>query len=289
MDEPPAFRGEPAHGASESSSWGQILKKHMYDWLALILLAVGLVFLDTFGRPFHRYVLPEELRQLRYPLLANSVPAWAIPAYTLLLPLVVFGAFFAVKKDKRDFHNAFMGLMACLILTSVATDSVKLAAGRLRPDFSSRCFPNGQESFSVPGEPACTGLASDVIEGRKSFPSGHSSLSFAGLGYLALYLGGKSGTFRGRFQLPTYVPFFLPLIGATVVAVSRVRDYWHHWQDVTVGSLLGFGLACFCYLQLYPPLTSAAAARPFVGQSLSRSDHHMIRPSGDIEIGDSAG
>lgn len=145
MDEPPALPGASAHGLSETQSWRQILKKHMYDWLALILLAVGLVFLDTFGRPFHRYILPEELRQLRYPLLPNSVPALAIPGYTILLPLAVFGAFFAVKRDKRDFHNAFMGLMACLILTSVATDSVKLAAGRLRPDFSSRCFPDGQE------------------------------------------------------------------------------------------------------------------------------------------------
>jgi hypothetical protein len=147
MDLPAAdsASGHSLHDSREALKWRHILKKYMYDWLALILLAIGLIILDTFGRPFHRYVLPEELALLRFPLLANSVPAGTIPIYTLLLPLVVFGIFFAVKRDKLDFHNAFLGLMACLIMTSVATDSVKLAAGRLRPDFSSRCFPDGQE------------------------------------------------------------------------------------------------------------------------------------------------
>jgi membrane-associated phospholipid phosphatase len=32
---------------------------------------------------------------------------------------------------------------------------------------------------------------------------------------------------------------FTPLLAALLVGISRVNDYWHHWQDVFAGALLG--------------------------------------------------
>ena len=70
--------------------------------------------------------------------------------------------------------------------------------------------------------------------------------SFAGLGFLAWYLSGKIRVFDRRGHVAKLCIIFLPLLMAALVAVSRVDDYWHHWQDVFAGGIIGlFVDACF--------------------------------------------
>ena len=40
----------------------------------------------------------------------------------------------------------------------------------------------------------------------------------------------------------------LPLLLATMVAISRVDDYWHHWQDVFAVGILGRLIDSFSWL-----------------------------------------
>jgi diacylglycerol diphosphate phosphatase/phosphatidate phosphatase len=63
--------------------------------------------------------------------------------------------------------------------------------------------------------------------------------SFAGLGFLSLYLSGKIKVFDRRGHVAKLCIVFLPLLAASLVGISRVDDYWHHWQDVFAGGLLG--------------------------------------------------
>jgi len=44
----------------------------------------------------------------------------------------------------------------------------------------------------------CDGDEEDVIQGRKSFPSGHSSYSFATFGFVFLYFSAKMKTFAAN-------------------------------------------------------------------------------------------
>ena len=63
--------------------------------------------------------------------------------------------------------------------------------------------------------------------------------SFAGLGYLTFYLAGKLHIFDKKGHTYKSLLTTLPLIGAALIAISRTQDYRHHWQDITVGGLIG--------------------------------------------------
>ncbi|XP_054775799.1 lipid phosphate phosphatase 2-like isoform X2 [Prosopis cineraria] len=235
-----------SHGA-------KVARRHLHDWLILILLAVIDVILNVID-PFHRFVGEWMLTDLRFPLKDNTIPFWAVPLIAILVPLIVILVYYIIRKDVYDFHQAILGLLDSVLITAVVTDAIKDGIGRPRPDFFWRCFPNGKEVIDTyTRDVQCTGRASVVKEGYKSFPSGHTSWSFAGLGFLAWYLSGKVRAFDRRGHIAKLCIVFLPILMAAMVGVSRVDDYWHHWQDVFAGGLLGITVASFCYLQFFPP------------------------------------
>ncbi|KAH9626838.1 hypothetical protein KSS87_002483 [Heliosperma pusillum] len=231
----------------------QLARIHMHDWLILLLLVIIDIVLNVI-EPFHRFVGEGMMEDLMYPLKGNTVPFWAVPIIAILLPFLIFLIYYFIRKDIYDFHHAILGLLFSVLITSVITDAIKDGVGRPRPDFFWRCFPNGKAGYEkVTGDVICTGLKSVIKEGHKSFPSGHSSWSFAGLGFLAWYLGGKIRVFDRRGHVAKLCIVLSPILLAAMVAVSRVDDYWHHWQDVFAGGLLGMVISSFCYLQFFPP------------------------------------
>ncbi|XP_074295601.1 lipid phosphate phosphatase 2-like isoform X1 [Silene latifolia] len=241
-------------GAHTMRSHGvQVARVHMHDWLILLLLVVIDIVLNVI-EPFHRFVGRGMMEDLMYPFKGNTVPFWAVPIIAVLLPLLVFLIYYFIRKDVYDFHQATLGLLFSVLITSVITDAIKDGVGRPRPDFFWRCFPDGKGVYNnITGVVLCTGNKSDIKEGHKSFPSGHTSWSFAGLGFLAWYLGGKIRVFDRRGHVAKLCLVITPILLAAMVAVSRVDDYWHHWQDVFAGGLLGMVISSFCYLQFFPP------------------------------------
>ncbi|CAN1796350.1 Putative lipid phosphate phosphatase 3, chloroplastic [Linum perenne] len=209
-----------SHGAG-------IAKIHMYDWLILLLLGAIEVTLYII-HPFYRFI------------------------YAVLLPILVFIVFYFRRRCVYDLHHAILGLLFSVLVTAVLTDAIKDAVGRPRPDFFWRCFPDGKDVYDQWGDVICHGSVDDIKEGHKSFPSGHASWSFAGLGFLSLYLSGKIKVFDRQGHVAKLCIVILPLLVACLVAISRVNDYWHHWQDVFAGSLLGLVISGFCYRQFFP-------------------------------------
>jgi hypothetical protein len=65
------------------------------------------------------------------------------------------------------------------------------------------------------------------------------AVAFAGLGFLSLYLAGKLRLRRADSPLWKLALVLAPLVGAYLIAISRVCNYVHHWQDVLVGGAFG--------------------------------------------------
>ncbi|PSS13442.1 Lipid phosphate phosphatase [Actinidia chinensis var. chinensis] len=274
-------------GAHTVKSHGTtVARNHMHDWLILLLLGVIEIILYII-HPFYRYVGEHMMTDLKYPLKDNTVPVWAVPMYAVLLPIVIFVLFYFRRRDVYDLHHSILGLLFAVLITGVLTDAIKNAVGRPRPDFFWRCFPDGIDNYDKWGNVICHGKDSVIKEGHKSFPSGHASWSFAGLGFLSLYLSGKIKAFDRRGHVAKLCIVLLPLLVASLVAISRVDDYWHHWQDVFAGGLLGLVVSTFCYLQFFPPPYQNEGWGPYAyfrALEESHANSHLGHPVGESNV-----
>ena len=259
-------------------------------WWRLVLNVAGVAGLGAVAAVVElapgarRRLQPEELWTVAYPHAARETvpPVW-LPVLGLFLPLAVYAADYALRTRRAaDLGAACLGQFLAFLTTGIATDLVKLAVGRPRPDFLARCFPHGVPA-EVPledGFPACEEPgAPGVKDGYKSFPSGHASLAFASLGFLSLYLVHSFRLRRGAGRPWRRLAATLPWLGALMVGVSRVHDYRHNPSDVLAGAALGTFTAVTVARQTFAP--PPPRARPPAAKGAGEAGEPML----DLEAG----
>lgn len=217
---------------------------------------------------------------------------WSI-IYAGVIPFVIILAWSVIlRPGVQKTQVTVLGLLVALMLTSFLTDIIKNAVGRPRPDLLSRCMPaRGTPDNALVAWTFCTQPNPHILqEGWRSFPSGHSSFAFGGLGYLSLsvlafyaaeqksanyhhsFFSGQMHVFRPRTDLARCLLAFLPLLGALMIAISRLDDYRHDMYDVTCGALLGLMVAWFSYRRYYPPLRSVRCDIPYEKAEVASSN-----------------
>lgn len=150
-----------------------------------------------------------------------------------------------------------------LLATNLITNTGKLTIGRLRPNFLSVCKPNIGNPYSnlcsslsktylIPGRDfTCneTNLK-EVLDAKKSFPSGHSSLSFYSMVFLALFINHIWNFYITGKLFPKVIQVGLVSF-AFFVALSRSTDNKHHPTDILTGSLIGIICAIITFVYLH--------------------------------------
>ncbi|KAH0557973.1 phospholipid phosphatase 5 isoform X1 [Cotesia glomerata] len=254
--------------------------KFWFDIFLRAFLALLIVTLER-TEPFNRKIHDDEVWLYKNPKTVSYVPVTVLWSAVFIVPMVVISVSFLIHRDKIDFAQALLAVTLALGLNGVLTNIIKIIVGRPRPDYFWRCFPDGIAN----AEFNCTGDSHEIRDGKKSFPSGHSSFAFTSFGFVAYYLAGKLKTFSlsGKGHSWNICSFLIPLGFALCIALSRTCDYHHHWQDVVVGSTIGIFISYMCYRHYYPPLDSQLCHKPYA-ELIKEGDIKSIKAAREDEI-----
>ncbi|KAH8335125.1 hypothetical protein KR074_012456 [Drosophila pseudoananassae] len=263
----PATGATPSAASADRQGDRRQTQRLLLELLVIVVLVIPICVYEFAVDPVRRGFFCDD-ETIAYPFRDNTITPVMLGLIVGLLPLLVFvlveyvshlragqiGETQVLLQWRVSTWYVELGRQATyfifgLLLTFDATEVGKYTIGRLRPHFLAVCQPQLTDG-SLCSDPVnlhryvenyeCAGegfSVEDVRQSRLSFPSGHSSLIFYAMLYVALYLQLKI-TWRGSKLGRHFVQFLLIML-AWYTALSRVMDNWHHWSDVLCGSLLG--------------------------------------------------
>ncbi|KAI1280693.1 Phospholipid phosphatase 3 [Halotydeus destructor] len=188
---------------------------------------------------------------IRYPLKPDTVSGLMLVFLTLIVWPTIGFAF--LTKDWKFWKTPFWKSLLTLgfpyyvgyNFTAAIGAVAKMGAGRLRPNFMDSCRPEPYfnrtlcpAGLYISSYTCSTDLDANAIQNtHKSFFSGHSSQMAYATVYLVLI-------WQRRLREDQHTVVRLTLQVAAIcfclwVALTRLMDNKHHWQDVTVGLCLG--------------------------------------------------
>ncbi|ODV84475.1 hypothetical protein CANARDRAFT_235593 [[Candida] arabinofermentans NRRL YB-2248] len=188
-----------------------------------------------------------------------------------IMPIIIIFIFNLLLTPKKQkiyvFYISIIGVFVSLGTCIFITDIMKNWIGRCRPDFLARCIP---KETALPNtlyyaKDICTQTnMKRLLDGYRTTPSGHSSLSWAAFGYTSFWLMGQLMVSRIHGGAWRSVVSILPSLYASYVALSRTQDYRHHFVDVCLGSILGTLIAWWSYRRLFPSIDSENCYVPYM-------------------------
>lgn len=224
-----------------------------------LILTVLLIWTSVAGSDIH--IQPVEFLE-RDPALSaglydSTVSFLDLVLITLVGPPILLSMCEIVKNWKISFVNyrsrvAYLALayIQCISLTGTITNIIKLVVRRPRPNFFMLCdymhirdnvtfYLENTVSGAFGNYSNCFAELSNKNEAALSFPSGHSSFSFCAMLFLALYLRNLMKLPAGQYFTVSSAIASSPLVLASWVAITRVRNRWHNYDDISVGAIIG--------------------------------------------------
>jgi membrane-associated phospholipid phosphatase len=210
-----------------------LVLSYVFDWIVILAAAVvgGLLSKITPNkRPFnlanpeisYPFVNKEKISTVLLVVCGLVIPGVVILFVSLLLvpgPTVPKSVPKSLiwRRKLWEWHMGWIGLGLSLTSAFLITNGMKNLFGKPRPDLISRCVPDMENiaqylyrGFGSDQNPVmqlvsagiCTQKDKSILDdGFRSYPSGHSSFSSAGLIYLSLFLASK---------LAIHIPYLSP-------------------------------------------------------------------------------
>ncbi|KAL4999618.1 PAP2 superfamily-domain-containing protein [Aspergillus recurvatus] len=282
----PQLKAFPALPRGHASFSISVFLSYILDWILIVGIAlIGYGFHEV--EPNH---MPFSLTDITYSYPHTedeTISTSVLVVVSLIAPAVIIAAIW-------EWNAGWLGLGLACAGAFMATEGLKDLYGKPRPDMLARCDPDLENisAYAVGGlgqrlQGAPTLVSWDICrnkadllkrDGFVSFPSGHSSLSFAGLTYFSLWLCSKFSIKspylahtpltqdlrpQNRFVIrkqgaapPIYLVIlaFVPWAVAFFISASRWFDYRHHGFDIIFGSVLGMVFAWVGFRLYSPPL-----------------------------------
>ncbi|KAI1149430.1 PAP2 superfamily-domain-containing protein [Nemania diffusa] len=200
-----------------------LVASYAFDWALLVVLAVLGYVVNNLSPNHHAFSVVDP--SISYPFHTDTVSigtaalaAGVAPVVIIFIVTLVFVPGPTVpngtpkplvwKRRLWELHASWLGLAASLAAAWFTTNGLKQLFGKPRPNMLSRCHPDAENiaAYVVGGvltavsdgrlvtSAICTNTDKAVVdEGFRSFPSGHTTVSAAGLIYLTLLLASKLG------------------------------------------------------------------------------------------------
>lgn len=263
-------------GRRFKSFWLHRIRRHWYEFL------IALIFLGASGGihwawlPYN-FLFMERDPHLSYPYYEDTTTllpiAWII-FLAIFVPIAIFLTFQLVirylirpAKINPKAIDPFLGFL-CMFegysFTSFFSEFLKSYSGRRRPNFFAMCNYAGYRDalatknytyYLANTDPNVFGdmnkcLDQDpwiIQQSISSYPSGHAAFAFCGFINLALLVGYVWHCHNRKHSFLKLAVLALAFLIALLLSWSRTRDYWHSWDDIMAGAIIGtvIGFAVF--------------------------------------------
>ncbi|KAK3330318.1 PAP2-domain-containing protein [Apodospora peruviana] len=211
-----------------------VVTSYVFDWAILAVAAVvGYILGDV--TPNKRPFLLED-PNISFPFTEHeTVPLWLLVCCSVLAPIVIVAIISLIfvpgatvprgtpksliwRRKLWELHVGWLGLALSIVSAWLITNGMKNLFGKPRPDLLSRCqpdianlsqyivggFANTSSNGQLVSAEICKNTDRDKLDdGFRSYPSGHSSSSAAGLIYLSLFIASKFAITIPFFAAPS--------------------------------------------------------------------------------------